>query len=83
MPPLPRNTILACDRLRSAPDAIHNLHGTCSAVRQIAAVQNQVWSCLPQIHQDCLKSGSVTVDVRYDCDAHHHLRTNLPQYGSC
>ena len=51
-------------------NAVHNLHGTRSAVSQIAAVEDQVGRSLPQIRQDCLKGGSVAVDVGYDCDAH-------------
>ena len=51
-------------------NAIHNLGGTRSAVSQIAAVEDQVGRGLPQIRQDCLKRGSVAVDVGYDCDAH-------------
>ena len=49
---------------------IHNLHRTGTAVRQIAAVQNQVGRGLPQIRQDCLKRGSIAVYVGDDCDAH-------------
>jgi len=47
-------------------NAIHNLHGTCSAVRQIAAVEDQVGRGLPQIRHDRLKRGAVAVDVGYD-----------------
>src|SRR6202011_1552292 len=50
---------------------VHNLHGTRSAVSQIAAVEDHVGSGLPQIRQDCLKRGSVAVDVGYDRDAHY------------
>ena len=48
---------------------IHNSQGTGSAVSQIAAVEDQVGRGLPQIRQDCLKRGSVAVDVGYDGDA--------------
>jgi hypothetical protein len=57
-------------------NAIYNLRGICSSVRQIAAMENQVGRCLPQVRQDCLKRGSVAVDVGYDCDAHH--RSSVP-----
>lgn len=53
-------------------NAIHNFGGTCSTVRQVAAVEDQVGRGLSQIRQDCLKRGSVSVDVRHDCDAHHN-----------
>src|ERR1022692_3821645 len=52
-------------------NAIHNLHGTCSGVGQIAAVEDQVGRGLPQIRQDCLERGKVAVDVGDDGDAHH------------
>jgi hypothetical protein len=48
---------------------VHNLHGTCSAISQIAAVEDQVGSSLLQVRQDSLKRGPVAVDVGYDSDA--------------
>jgi hypothetical protein len=33
-------------------------------------VENQVGGGLPQIRQDCFKSGSIAVNVGYYCDAH-------------
>src|SRR5260370_29928681 len=50
-------------------NVIHNLRGTCSSVREIAAMEDQVGSGLTQIRQDCLKRGSVEAvlaDLRQD-----------------
>src|SRR5271157_394758 len=57
-------------------DPVHNFHGTCTGVGQIAAVEDQVRSGLPQIRQDRLKRGSVAVDVGRDCDAHRNPLSN-------
>jgi hypothetical protein len=51
-------------------NAVHNFHRTGTAVRQIAAVQNQVGCGLSQIRQDRLKGSSIAVYVGDDCDAH-------------
>jgi hypothetical protein len=40
-------------------------------MRQIAAVEDQVGRGLAQIREDCVKRGSIAVDVGHDCDAHH------------
>jgi hypothetical protein len=64
-------------------NAIHNLRGTRSSLRQIAAVENQVGRSLPQIRQDSLECGSVAVDVGYDCDAHFsQSRTQAMRRGA-
>jgi hypothetical protein len=51
-------------------NTIHDLCWTCPSVSQVAAMEDQVWRGLLQIGQDCLKRGSVAVDVGYNCDAH-------------
>ena len=57
---------------------IHDICGTCPSVSQVAALEDQVGRSLPQIGQDCLKRGSVAVDVGYDCDA--HLRSRMSSF---
>jgi hypothetical protein len=67
--------------------AIHYLRGTGSAVSQIAAVEYQVGSSLPQIREDCFKGGPIAVNIGYDCDAHKGSRvatgTTIIPRGSC
>ena len=52
-------------------NAIDNLRRTGSGVSQVAAMEDQVGRSLLQIREDCLKRGSVAVDVGDDRDAHH------------
>ena len=49
---------------------IHNLHRTCAAGRQVAAMNDQVGGNSAQIRQHCLKRGLVAVDVGDNGDAH-------------
>jgi hypothetical protein len=56
-------------------NAVDNLDGARTGVREITAVENQVGRGLLEIGQDCLECGSVSVDVGEDCDAHHGILT--------
>jgi hypothetical protein len=64
-------------------NAIYDLRWIGSSVSEIAAVEDQVRGCRPQIDKDCIKRSPVAMDVRHDGDAHllmeyqkheHHYR---------
>ena len=51
-------------------NTINNFHRACSAVGQIAAVEDQIGRGLPQVREHGLKCREVAVNVRYDCQPH-------------